>query len=67
MKNVIVVLPRAWDIQKIRYLQADISEPMLLDADEIDTPIDSQFSLFNHRLYTLKHNGPTGFSDVRIG
>lgn len=60
MENILIVLPTGWDIKKIRYTQFG-DEAYIVDADLIETPLDSPNSLLNYESRVLKLNGPTGF------
>jgi hypothetical protein len=60
MKNILIVLPTGWDVEKIRYTQFG-EEPYIVDADLIDSPLDDPDSLLNYHSKVLKLNGPTGF------
>jgi hypothetical protein len=60
MENILVVLPKNWEINKIRYLQ-DGDRVRIIDMDTAALPLDETDSLFNYKATVLKENGPTGF------
>ena len=62
MENILLVLPTGWKVDKIRYTQVPfVDQPFIVDADLIDSPLDSPNSLLNYQSKVLKLNGPTGF------
>ena len=63
MKNILIVLPTGWEVDKIRYTQYG-TEPFIVDADLIETPLDNPNSLLNYQSKVIKLNGPTGFPNV---
>ena len=52
--KLVVVLPTGWEIDHIRYLQADVDEPLVLDLQEIETPLDSPESFYNYPWKVVK-------------
>ena len=63
--DVLVVLPNEWTINKIRYTQVPTGgTAFAIDMAEIDTPLDSEESLYNYPSFVLKKNGPTGFPAI---
>lgn len=69
MENILIVFPREWKIEKVRYLQGPVAEPAILNIDDLPTPLDpmenGMESWLNHKLYPVKRNGPTGWPEIR--
>ena len=59
--KLVVILPTGWEIEHIRYLQADVTEPVVMDLEGLDTPLDTPDSLYNYPWKVCKRvRKPTG-------
>lgn len=66
MQNVIVILPKEWNVKRVRYVEMPVQdiyavseecfEPavVITDAEGLLTPLESVSSLYNHPLYPVK-------------
>lgn len=57
-KQFVVIIPRSWKANRLRWVIADVAEPMIVDIDDIPTPLETTDSLYDYGFNSAKRLYP---------